>query len=226
MPVLEDLYNELQNGFEGEKKMIGCDLAIALSRYVTGSLSYFNHRSNVDINERLVCFDLKNMDSNQRDLTMLIIQESIWDRVAQNRERDIYTWVDIDEFHLLLREPLTARYSVEIWKRFRKWGGVPTGITQNIKDLFRSPEIQNILDTTNFIAMLNQSGDDARLLAEHLDLSEEEEGYIKSGEPGKGLLWVEGIKIPFEDDFPKNTICYKVMTTKPGESIKEKRKIS
>ncbi len=224
MPILEDLYNELQNGFEGEKKMIGCDLAIALSRYVTGSLSYFNHRSNVDINERLVCFDLKNMDSNQRDLTMLIIQESIWDRVAQNRERDIYTWVDIDEFHLLLREPLTARYSVEIWKRFRKWGGVPTGITQNIKDLFRSPEIQNILDTTNFIAMLNQSGDDARLLAEHLDLSEEEEGYIKSGEPGKGLLWVEGIKIPFEDDFPKNTICYKVMTTKPGESIKEKRK--
>ncbi len=224
MPILEDLYNELQNGFEGEKKMIGCDLAIALSRYVTGSLSYFNHRSNVDINERLVCFDLKNMDSNQRDLTMLIIQESIWDRVAQNRERDVYTWVDIDEFHLLLREPLTARYSVEIWKRFRKWGGVPTGITQNIKDLFRSPEIQNILDTTNFIAMLNQSGDDARLLAEHLDLSEEEEGYIKSGEPGKGLLWVEGIKIPFEDDFPKNTICYKVMTTKPGESIKEKRK--
>ena len=147
---------------KGEKQEIGMDLSIALGRYVTGSLSYFNHRSNVNINSRMVCFDLKEMDSNQRDLTMLIIQETIWDRVATNREKGRFTWVDIDEFHLLLRNPLTASYSVEIWKRFRKWGGIPTGITQNIKDLFRSPEIQNILDTTNFIVMLNQSGDDAR----------------------------------------------------------------
>ena len=225
MPIIEDLYNQLQN-MEGEKGIIGRDLAIALSRYTTGSLSYFNHRSNVNINSRLVCFDLKDMDNNQRDLTMLIIQETIWDRVASNREKGRWTWVDIDEFHLLLREPLTAAYSVEIWKRFRKWGGIPTGITQNIKDLFRSPEIQNILDTTNFILMLNQSGDDARLLAEHMDLSEEEEGYIKTGEPGKGLLWVEGVKVPFEDDFPKNTICYKVMTTKPEESIRKKKRVS
>lgn len=150
MPVLEDLYNELRD-MKGEKKIIGLDLSIALSRYITGSLSYFNHRSNVDINSRLVCFDLKEMNSNQRDLTMLIIQDTIWNRVAANRELGRYTWVDIDEFHLLLRSPITAAYSVEIWKRFRKWGGIPTGITQNIKDLFRSPEIQNILDTTNFM---------------------------------------------------------------------------
>ncbi len=220
MPILGDLYDELRN-MQGEKQEIGLDLSIALSRYVTGSLSYFNHRSNVNINDRLVCFDLKEMDSNQRDLTMLIIQDAIWNRVAANRAKGLYTWVDIDEFHLLLRNPLTASYSVEIWKRFRKWGGVPTGITQNIKDLFRSPEIQNILDTTNFIAMLNQAGDDARLLSEHLDLSEEEENYIRSGEPGKGLLWVENAKVPFEDDFPKNTLCYKVMTTKPGEAIRK-----
>lgn len=222
MPVLEDLYNELRS-MEGEKKMIGLDLSIALSRYITGSLSYFNHRSNVDINARLVCFDLKEMNSNQRDLTMLIIQDTIWNRVAENRESGRWTWVDIDEFHLLLRSPITAAYSVEIYKRFRKWGGIPTGITQNIKDLFRSPEIQNILDTTNFIVMLNQAGDDARLLAEHLDLSEEEESYIKSGEQGKGLLWVEQAKVPFEDEFPHNTVCYKVMTTKPGEAIRKKK---
>ncbi len=227
MPVLEDLYNELRN-MPGEMAGIGLDLSIALSRYVSGSLSYFNHRSNVDINSRLVCFDLKDMDANQRDLTMLIIQDAIWNRVTVNRAKGKWTWVDIDEFHLLLRSPITAAYSVEIWKRFRKWGGIPTGITQNIKDLFRSPEIQNILDTTNFIAMLNQAGDDARLLAEHLELSEEEENYIKSGEPGKGLLWIEQAKVPFEDDFPKNTICYKVMTTKPGEAIKAngKKRIS
>lgn len=220
MPILGDLYEELRN-MKGEKEAIGRDLSIALGRYVNGSLSYFNHRSNIDINARLVCFDLKDMDANQRDLTMLIIQETIWDRVKVNREKGMFTWVDIDEFHLLLRNPLTAAYSVEIYKRFRKWGGIICGITQNIKDLFRSPEIQNILDTTNFIAMLNQSGDDARLLAEHLELSDEEEGYIKSGEPGKGLLWVEGTKVPFEDEFPKNTICYKVMTTKPTEQIRK-----
>lgn len=219
MPILEDLYNELRS-MPGEMRQIGLDLSIALSRYVTGSLSYFNHRSNVDINARLVCFDLKEMDANQRDLTMLIIQDAIWNRVTRNRAMGRWTWVDIDEFHLLLRTPITAAYSVEIWKRFRKWGGIPSGITQNIKDLFRSPEIQNILDTTNFIAMLNQAGDDARLLAEHLALSEEEEEYIKSGEPGKGLLWIEQAKVPFEDAFPENTICYKVMTTKPGEAIR------
>ncbi len=178
----------------------------------------------MDINARLVCFDLKDMDANQRDLTMLIIQDAIWNRVTQNRARGRWTWVDIDEFHLLLRSPITAAYSVEIWKRFRKWGGIPSGITQNIKDLFRSPEIQNILDTTNFIAMLNQAGDDARLLAEHLDLSEEEENYIKSGEPGKGLLWIEQAKVPFEDEFPQNTVCYKVMTTKPGEALRAGKK--
>lgn len=221
MPILEDLYNELRN-MTGEKQIIGLDLSIALGRYVNGSLSYFNHQSNVNINSRLVCFNLKDMDANQRDLTMLIIQEAIWDRVKINRAKGKFTWVDIDEFHLLLRNPLTAAYSVEIYKRFRKWGGIISGITQNIKDLFKSPEIQNILDTTNFIAMLNQSGDDARLLAEHLDLSEEEVGYIKSGEPGKGLLWVEQTKVPFEDDFPKNTICYKVMTSKMGEQIRKK----
>lgn len=221
MPVLEDLYNELRN-MKGEKQAIGLDLSIALGRYVNGSLSYFNHQSNVNINSRLVCFNLKDMDASQRDLTMLIIQEAIWDRVKINRAKGKFTWVDIDEFHLLLRNPLTAAYSVEIYKRFRKWGGIISGITQNIKDLFKSPEIQNILDTTNFIAMLNQSGDDARLLAEHLDLSEEEVGYIKSGEPGKGLLWVEQTKVPFEDDFPKNTICYKVMTSKMGEQIRKR----
>ena len=103
----------------GEMQRIGMDLSIALSRYVTGSLSYFNHRSNININARLVCFDLKEMDANQRDLTMLIIQDTIWNRVTWNRVRGKTTWVDIDEFHLLLRSPITAAYSVEIWKRFQ-----------------------------------------------------------------------------------------------------------
>lgn len=218
MPIISDL-DEALRALPDEMGKIGRVLSIALSRYTQGSLSYFNHRSSIDINARLVCFDLKQMDSNQRDLTMLIIQDLIWTRVAKNRTMGKRTWVDIDEFHLLLRSPTTAAYSVEIWKRFRKWGGIPTGITQNIKDLFRSAEIQNILDTTNFIAMLNQAGDDASLLAEHLDLSVDEQTYIKTGERGKGLLWVEGSAVPFEDEFPKNTLSYKVMTTKPEEML-------
>lgn len=225
MPTLGTLYEELRN-IQGDEAMksIGLDLSIALSRYVDGSLSYFNHESNVDLNNRLICFDLKDMDASQKDLTMLIIQELIWNKVARNREIGRFTRVMIDEFHLLLRNPKTAEYCVEIWKRFRKWNGIPAGITQNIKDLFRSPEIQNILDTTNFIMMLNQNGDDAKLLAEHIDLSEEEMSYIKSGEPGKGLLWVEGVKVPFEDDFPKNTHLYRIMTTKATETAKIARK--
>lgn len=220
MPILSDLFDEIQS-LPNELGAIGRRLATSLTRYTQGTLSYFNHRSNVDINARVVCFDLKKMDGNQRDLAMLIIQDLIWGRVALNREKGKSTRVYIDEFHLLLRAPTTAAYSVEIYKRFRKWGGLPCGITQNIKDLFRSPEIQNILDTTNFIGMLNQSGDDARLLAEHLELSAEEENYIKSGEAGKGLIWVEGAKVPFEDDFPKDTLCYKVMTTRPEEMIRD-----
>lgn len=218
MPVLGDLYEALLNQ-KNRAKQIGEDLAMALERYVTGSLSYFNNRTNVDINNRLVCFDLKEIDKNQRDLAMLIIQESIWDRVAENRSKKAYTWVDIDEFHVLLRNPMTAAYSVDMWKRFRKWGGIPTGITQNVKDLFKSAEIQNILDTTDFIVMLNQAGDDARILADHLDISDDEMSYIKTGEYGKGLLFAGNTKIPFVDEFPKNTLAYKVMTTRPNETL-------
>lgn len=218
MPILSDLYHALLNQ-KGRAKQIGEDLAMALERYVTGSLSYFNHRTNVDIKNRLVCFDLKEIDKNQRDLAMLIIQENIWDRVAENRKKKAFTWVDIDEFHVLLRNPMTAAYSVDMWKRFRKWGGIPTGITQNVKDLFKSAEIQNILDTTDFIVMLNQAGDDARILADHLDISDDEMSYIKTGEYGKGLLFAGNTKVPFVDDFPKNTLAYKVMTTKPTETL-------
>lgn len=220
MPILSDLYRELNN-MDSPFENVGKGLAASLSRYVNGSLSYFNHQSSFDINSRLICFDLKEMNAEQRELTMFIIMDLIWSRVAENRSKHKFTWVDIDEFHLLLRNPSTAEYSVEIYKRFRKWGGIPTGITQNIKDLFRSSQIQNILDTTNFIAMLNQAGDDERLLAEHLDIMDDECTYLHTGEKGKGLLWVEGNKVPFEDEYPKDTLSYKVMTTDPKEVMND-----
>lgn len=221
MPIPEDLYNELRGeNLPEEMKEFGKKLSVALSRYVNGSLSYFNHRSTINIHSRLVCYNLKNMDEAQKKVTMLMIQENVWGRVAENREKGIYTRTIFEEFHLLLKEPKTAEYMVSLWKRLRKWGGIPTGVTQNVKDLFRSQQIENILDTTNCIVMLNQLGDDANILAAHLNLSVEEMGYIQSGEVGKGLIWIERTKVPFENEFPQNTLCYKILTTKLEESIK------
>lgn len=220
MPIPEDLYNELRIGnLPPEMQEFGRNLSIALSRIVNGSLSYFNHRSTVNIHSRLVCYNLKNMDKEQKKLAMLMIQENMWGRVAINREKGIYTRTIFDEFHILLKEKITAEYVIDLWKRLRKWGGIPTGITQNVKDLFRSQQIENILDTTNCIVMLNQLGDDARILAAHLNLSEDEMSYIQSGEVGKGLMWIENTKVPFENEFPQNTLCYKILTTKPDEAI-------
>lgn len=218
MPVMEDLQNELLK-VEGRGKEIAGDLALAMDILVHGSLSYFNHRTNVHVEQRVVCYDIKRMQKNMWDAVMLIIQDHIWGRVARNRELKKGTWVNIDEYHLLLRKPITAAYCVDMWKRFRKWGGIPTGITQNVKDLFRSPEIQNILDTTDFILILNQAGDDAKILADHLNISNDEMAYIKTGEAGKGLLFAGNTKIPFKDEFPRETLCYQIMTTKPGEAI-------
>ncbi len=218
MPVMGDLQAELLK-VRGRGETIAADLALALDIFVKGSLSYFNHRTNVKVKKRIVCYDIKKMQKNMWDAIMLVIQDHIWERVAQNRQLGKATRVNIDEYHLLLRKPITAAYCVEMWKRFRKWGGIPTGITQNVKDLFRSPEIQNILDTTDFILILNQAGDDAKILADHLDISKDEMAYIKTGEPGKGLLFAGNTKIPFKDEFPEDTLCYQIMTSKPGEAI-------
>jgi len=142
MPILEDLYNLLLKQSEPEAQHI----ATALEIYVTGSLNVFNHRTNVDINSRLVCFDIKQLGKGLKKIAMLVLQDSVWNRVTINRAAKKTTWFYIDELHLLLKEEQTAAYTVEIWKRFRKWGGIPTGLTQNVKDLLASREIENILE--------------------------------------------------------------------------------
>ena len=129
----------------------------------------------------------------------------------------------MDEFHLLLKEEQTAAYSAEIWKRFRKWGGIPTGATQNPKDLLSSPEIENILENSDFIYMLNQAAGDRKILAERLNISSEQLAYVTNSEPGHGLLFFNNVILPFADDFPKNTELYKLLTTKPSEVEHEER---
>ena len=160
MPILEDLYNCILEQEETEAKRI----ATALEIYVKGSLNVFNHRTNVDISNRLVCFDIKELGKQLKKIGMLVVQDQVWNRVTINREAKKSTRYYIDEMHLLLKEEQTAAYTVEIWKRFRKWGGIPTGITQNVKDLLSSREIENIFENSDFIYMLNPAGGDIHIL--------------------------------------------------------------
>ena len=144
MPILEDLYNALLKQEEKEARHV----ATALEIYVKGSLNLFNHRTNVDVNNRFVCYDIKELGKQMKKIGMLIVQDQVWGRVTANRSAGKCTRYYVDEFHLLLKEEQTAAYSVEIWKRFRKWGGCPTGITQNVKDLLTSREVENIFGAT------------------------------------------------------------------------------
>lgn len=212
MPMLEDLLKALKD--QGE---IAMRVANSLGMYVTGSQNLFNNRTNVDIRNRLVCYDIKELGTQLKKIAMLILQDQVWNRVSLNREQNKKTLYYIDEFHLLLRDEQTAKYSVEMWKRFRKWSGVPTGITQNVKDLLTSPEIENILDNSDFIYMLNQAAGDRDILQEKLHISNEQIKYVTDSGQGKGLIRYGKTILPFEDNFPKDTVMYSLITTKPEE---------
>ncbi len=213
MPILEDLYNCILEQEETEAKRI----ATALEIYVKGSLNVFNHRTNVDISNRLVCFDIKELGKQLKKIGMLVVQDQVWNRVTINREAKKSTRYYIDEMHLLLKEEQTAAYTVEIWKRFRKWGGIPTGITQNVKDLLLSREIENIFENSDFIYMLNQAGGDRQILAKQLNISPHQLSFVTNSNEGEGLLFYGNTIIPFKDKFPKETKLYAIMTTKLNE---------
>ena len=213
MPILEDLYEEIKKQPEQEAGRI----ASALELYVKGSLNVFNHHTNVDISNRIVCFDIKELGKQLKKLGMLVVQDQIWNRVTINRNEHKSTRYYCDEFHLLLKDEQTAAYSVEIWKRFRKWGGIPTGITQNVKDLLSSAEIENIFENSDYIYMLNQAQGDREILAKKLGISPQQLSYVTQSGAGEGLLFYGNTIILFIDRFPKDTKLYSLMTTIPQE---------
>ena len=215
MPILGDLYDEIKRQPEPEAQRV----AAALELYVHGSLNVFNHRTNVDINNRLVCFDIKELGKQLKNLGMLVIQDQVWNRVSENRSEGRGTRYYVDEFHLLLRGEVGS-WSVEIWKRFRKWGGIPTGITQNIKDLLASQEIENIFENSDFIYLLNQASGDRKILCERLNISNQQAAHISNAGPGQGLIFFGNVLLPFVDNFPQDNELYSIMTTKPGEVMK------
>lgn len=212
MPILEDLYNELRRQEEKEAQYI----ATALEIYVSGSLNVFNHRTNINIANRIVSFDIKELGKQLKKIGMLIVQDAVWNRVTINREAHKSTRYYIDEMHLLLREEQTAAYTVEIWKRFRKWGGIPTGITQNVKDLLSSREVENIFENSDFILMLNQASGDRQILAKQLNISPHQLSYVTHSGEGEGLLFYGNVILPFVDRFPRGEL-YDLLTTKPQE---------
>lgn len=213
MPILGDLYELLRKQSEPESQ----NIATALEIYVNGSLNVFNHRSNIDMDShRVLCFQLKSLGKALKEIGLLIMQDAVWNRVTANREKHKTTWFYIDEFHLLLKGQ-TGAFSVEIWKRFRKWGGIPSGLTQNVKDLLASREIENIFENSDFIYMLNQAQGDRQILAKQLGISPTQLSYVTHSGPGEGLLFFGNVIIPFVDHFPKDTSLYQIMTTRPEE---------
>jgi len=218
MPILEDLYNALLEQEEKEARHV----ATALEIYVKGSLNLFNHRTNVDIQNRLVCYDIKELGKQLKKIGMLVVQDQVWGRVTANRTAGKATRYYMDEFHLLLKEEQTAAYSVEIWKRFRKWGGIPTGITQNVKDLLSSREVENIFENSDFIYMLNQASGDRQILAKQLNISPHQLSYVTHSGEGEGLLFYGNVILPFVDRFPTDIELYKIMTTKLSEVTESK----
>ena len=196
-------------------------VAQALDLYVNGSLNFFNHRTTVDISNRLVCFDIKGLGKKPEKAG----DAHCPGRGVEHRHHQSGDW----PVYLVLRGrvPPSAEGGTdssvqrEIWKRFRKWGGIPTGATQNPKDLLSSPEIENILENSDFIYMLNQAAGDRKILAERLNISSEQLAYVTNSEPGHGLLFFNNVILPFADDFPKDTELYKLLTTKPSEVAHE-----
>ena len=216
-PLLQDLYEELLKQPEVEAKRV----ATALELYCTGSLNLFNHPTNVNLNSRVVCIVLKGLGENLRKIAMHVTNEFVTSAVNLNHLCGMSTWCYFDEFHILLRDSLTASYFVSVWKMLRKKGCVPSALTQNVKDLLASREIENILDNTDFMILLSQAQSDRAILARQLGISEHQLSYITHSNSGEGLLFYGNVTIPFVDRFPKGEI-YDLLTTRPEDLVNER----
>lgn len=224
MPLLQDLYKTLTEQPEPEAGRI----ATALELYCTGSLNLFNHQTSVSLDKRVVCIVLKGMGENLRKIAMHITNELVTQAVNTNFGSGIATWCYFDEFHILLGDSissqstgggLSAGYFVRMWKMLRKKGCVPSALTQNVKDLLASREVENILENSDFMILLAQAQGDRKILAEKLGISEHQLSYIAHSNSGEGLLFYGNTTIPFVDRFPKGEI-YNLLTTRPEDVVK------
>ena len=212
-PTLMQLRDELLNQPEPEAH----DLALCLEMFTTGSLNAFAHQSNVDVNKRIISYDILELGEQMKSIGLLIMLDNIMNRVIENRRRGRYTRVYIDEAHLFFKNQYSADFLLKAWKRFRKYGGLLTGITQNISDCLNNETASGMLANSEFLLMLNQSPSDRKDLSELLNISDTQMSYITNAGAGRGLIKVGGSIVPFVNDFPTDTELYKLMSTKPGE---------
>ena len=220
-PTFKEYYVELEKYEEtavDEVKTAARYLKQTLHLYVHGSMNVFSNPSNVNINKRLVVYNIKELGENLRTLGMMIVLENLWDRVAKNRANNIGTRIYIDEMYLMFKSEQSATFFYELYKRARKWGGIPTGITQNVEDLLRSEEARSMLANTQFVVMMSQNATDREQLAHLLKISNDTMDYVTNARAGNGLLYADeyGV-IPFDNLFPTNTHIYEIITTKFGE---------
>lgn len=216
MPTFTDFHKELLKQPEEEAH----HLAIALERYVSGGLNLFSHYSNVNLQNRLICFDVRDLGKQMKQLGMLICLDFVWNKITENREKGIRTWLYFDEFYLFFNDEYSSTFFFELWKRARKWGAIPTGITQNVEDLLLSDTARRILSNTEFAIMLNNATADRQELARLFNLSNRQLSYITNSSAGQGLIVAGKNTVPFEDKFPTDTNIYKVLTTKPEEAVR------
>ncbi|MFQ6848590.1 MAG: VirB4-like conjugal transfer ATPase, CD1110 family, partial [Clostridium perfringens] len=193
------------------------DLAVALELYTKGSLSIFANKTNVNTNSRFIIYDIKDLGKQLKTMGMLIVLDAVWNRITKNRAEGRRTWIYMDEIYLLFANEYSATFLFELYKRARKWGGIPTGITQNVEDLLQSDLARKMLSNSDFLLMLNQAPVDREELAKLLKISDTQLSYITNSNEGEGLLFSGNAIIPFIDKFPKNTKLYKMMTTKVDE---------
>jgi hypothetical protein len=212
-PTLQDFREELLKQEEPEAK----EIALAIELFTNGSLNTFAKETNVDTENRLICYDILDLGKQLLPIGMLVVLDSILNRITKNRSKGRNTFIFIDEIYLLFQHEYSANFLFTLWKRVRKYGAYATGITQNVDDLLQSHTARTMLANSEFIVMLNQASTDRIELAKLLNISELQMGYITNVGAGQGLLKVGSSLVPFANKFPTNTKLYKLMTTKPGE---------
>lgn len=212
-PTLNEFYNDLCN----QPQLEAQNLALSLERYVKGSLDVFSHRTNIKVDNRFVVYDIKDIGAGLKELGLQIALDNIWNRMIENKQKGKRTWFYIDEFYLMMQKPSSSAYISQIWKRARKWNGVPCAITQNVEDMLKSEEARTIINNSPFIIMLGQSPINKQQLSQMMNISPAEQKYIASAKPGRGLIRIGDDLIPMDDSFPKNTKLYKIMTTNPED---------
>ena len=214
-PTMQEFYDALMAYRLPEAQ----NIAISLERFVKGSLDIFAHPTNVEIDNRFTVYNIKEIGTGLKELGLQICLDNIWNKMIMNKAKGKRTWFYVDEFYLMMRSPTSASYIAEIWKRARKWNGIPTAITQNVEDMLKSEEARTIINNSTFIMLLGQTPINRQQLSEMLDISKEEQKYISTAKPGMGLLRILGDTVPMDDAFPKTTELYRLMTTKPTETV-------